>query len=379
MGSKRRGPGEGTIFTREREGRSKVWIGRLSLPNGKRKEFTGDTKREVQVKMAELKREVEAGYHGTLDAEGSVRQFFETWHASRRKELAPTTEVGYDGYLRNHMDIIGDMSLNEVRPLHLQKMYAAKIKTLSPTTVHHIHEFFHLGFKAAVMMELIPRNPCDFVKAPSMRVKQFETFSREQVMAMLQAATSFDGGVVVALALTTGLREAEIMGLTWADLSGQSLTVRKQMQRIRREDTHRAPKSRTSRRTLPLAPRIIDLLDLQRIQQDELKAFVGKAWKNDRDLIFTQADGRPLQAKWIQWRFKRMVKALGFNHRRFHDLRHTFATLLLEDGINIRVVSEWLGHSSINITLSTYGHVTPKMQSQAIATIVGWLPEGQAV
>ena len=167
------------------------------------------------------------------------------------------------------------------------------------------------------------------------------------------------------------MRVSELLGLTWQNVSfpNRRIRVAKTLKRIDQEFLLDPLKSRTSRRDIPLAPVAIDALLVWKKTQDDDKHLSGKAWSNQWNLVFTTEVGTPIDYTSALRRFQRLMKIMELPVIRLHDLRHTYATLLLERGVPIKVVSELLGHATVGITLSTYGHITPKMQEQATQEI----------
>lgn len=369
--SRTKGSGDGSIY-QEPSGR---WRGQLILPNGKRQSIQGETKGEVKRKIAEYHREVQAGLHGTLEGRQTFQQFAEVY-LKGEKHLMRTTFRGYQSIFRCHMDSIGQIPLTELRPRDLQAHYTRKLGTLASSTVNHMHEFFHVVLERAVRLDIIPRNPADSVDAPPLKPKEYQALSEEQTMAMLHMVQADRYAALYILAATTGMRESELLGLTWEQVSFHQGKVRvaKSVKRIGGIYVYENLKSRSSRRDLPLAPRAEEALRAWQAQQEADRQLVGEAWGNAWNLVFTNSVGAPVHPTHALKRFQRLMKGAGLPPIRLHDLRHTYATMLIEAGVPIKVVSELLGHSSIEITLRVYGHVTPKMRDQAISTITHLFP-----
>jgi integrase len=361
-----KGSGDGSIW-QESTGR---WRGQFRLPNGIIRNFQGTTKKEVRDSIFELKREVKAGLHGSLDSQQTFEQFALEYLAGE-KHLSKTTLAGYQSIFRCHMKGIGHLPLSALQPRTLQAHYTKTLATHSSTTVHHVHEFFHVVLERAVKLDIIPRNPADSVDAPPIQTEEYVTLSEEQAQTMIQAVRSDRYAALYVLALTTGMRESELLGVTWEHILVRQKIVRvaKALKRVNREFLHERTKSRTSRRDIPLAPIAEESLRVWKVQQEEDQRLMGKAWQNRWNLVFTTVDGAPLLHHSILKRFRKLLRAVGLPEIRLHDLRHTYATLLIEAGVPVKVVSELLGHSSIEITLRIYGHVTPKMRDQAVNKI----------
>lgn len=373
----KRGHGEGTIY-KDPNGK---WHGQVSLPNGKRKNVYGATRRAVQEKVAQLRREIEAGMHGTTGGEQTLRQFAQDWLALHASQLRSKSYSGYETIIRRHFDTLGDITINHLKATDIQTHYRRKLATLKPTTVHHIHACLHVVLDSAVRLGLIPRNYADYVDAPALKAEEMHPLNERQARDMLSVVQDHPYEAIYVLALATGMREGELLGLRWEDIDLPRGRVRVAMTLHRGKGvfTLEPPKSRASLRTLPLPEYAADALRRRRMQQESDQEAMGAAWMDTLHLAFTTGAGAPVRFDTLIRQFRKLIATTDIpTTTRIHDLRHTFATLLLERGVPIRVVSELLGHSSIGITLSIYGHVTPKMREGAFEEIsdILRLPEG---
>lgn len=368
----KRGHGEGTIY-RDSNG---LWHGQCSLPSGKRKSIYGKTRREVQEKLAQLRREIDAGMYGSGANVPTLRQFAKEWIATHPRRSK--TASGYEGMARNHLDVIGDMLLTKVRPTDIQQHYARKLGKLAPTTVQHIHAFVHVVFEQAVRLGLIPRNPAAYVDAPGLKPEEIQPLQEEEVHRLLHTVEGDRYEAFFVLALATGMREAELLALRWQDIDWERARVRCRttLHRVKGIYVLEEMKSRSSRRTLPLPKAALEALRLLQVQQNEDRMLLGDdAWQDKWGLIFTTPAGCPVHPQTMLKHFRLLLAKAGLREKtRIHDLRHTFATLLLERGVHIKAVSELLGHSSVTITLAIYGHVTPRMQDTAIQELDALIP-----
>jgi integrase len=257
-----------------------------------------------------------------------------------------------------------------LRPEHIQHLYANHLQNgASARTVRMIHCVVHRSLNQAVQMGLIERNPASFVKTPRLKRNEMKFFDEGQVQAFLIAAEAEKDRYLALwkVAVTTGMRMGEILGLKWIDLdwSKSYLQVRRQLKVTRGGGFHFAePKSKAGLRSIVLGQ---DTLALLRSHQDRIfqeRLEIGERWK-EQDLIFPSSVGTPTRPGKILVRFKRLLKLAGLPEIRFHDLRHTAASLMLNNGIPLIVVSRRLGHAQPSITLNVYGHMIPMMQEQA--------------
>jgi integrase len=244
---------------------------------------------------------------------------------------------------------------------------------LSARTVRYIHTTLHKALKQAVMDGLIPHNATDAVKPPQPTREEMHPLTPEQAKVLLQ--TAHEAGdrleALYVLAIHTGLRQGEILGLKWddVDLEDGSLQVRRTLAITKSGPVFTSPKTTSSRRSLELTSQALEAVKHHLERQLAEIDRVGSLW-SENGLIFASETGEPLNRHNLTRRsFKSLLKRAGLPQIRFHDLRHTCATLLLTRNMNPKIVSEMLGHSTIAITLDTYSHVLPNMRNQAAAAM----------
>jgi integrase len=299
----------------------------------------------------------------------SVRQYLEGWLESVRPSLRPRTFDRYEQYLRLHaIPEIGRLPLAKLGPQHLQRLYATRLESgLSPTSVAHLHAVLHRALDQAAKWGLVTRNVASLATRPRIKRQEMATLSPEQAKAFLEAAQGDRLEALYVLALTTGMRQGELLALRWrdVDLEAGTVQVRATLQRTRDGFTLVEPKTASSRRQVALAETAVANLRRHRAAQGEERLRLGPAWE-DNDLIFANEVGRPIEAtNLIRRSFHRLLERAAVPRIRFHDLRHTAATLLLAQGMHPKVVADMLGHSQIAVTLNLYSHTTPAMHRQA--------------
>lgn len=304
----------------------------------------------------------------------TLDQYLERWLADyAAPRVAPATMLRYSGLLRVHVSpLVGGQMLARLKPIHVQEVYSSMLKGGSaPRTVLHVHRVLHEALDRAVKWDLIPRNPVDAVDPPRPAKHDAPALTVDQVNAIILEASRTPYGGVVQLAVLTGLRQGEVLGLRWADvdLERAVLAVRQSAQRLPGESiTFRQPKTHRSSRPVSLSPALVAFLRAHRLAQLEHRLSLGAAY-DDHDLVFATPLGTPIDAGNLRRAWGAVASAAGAPGLRFHDLRHAHATLLLSAGVHPKVVSERLGHSSVTLTLDTYSHVVPGMQAQAAALL----------
>ena len=365
-----------------------VELGRESTTGKRRRAYmTASTKREAVREEAKLRHEADTG----LDLEPTkitVAQYIGRWLAAVRPNLAPSTYKRYEG-LMGHQVIphIGATPLSKLRPLHVQQLYA-RLQTegradgkggLSPRTLLHVHRVLSEALRQAVRWQITSRNVCEAVEAPQARGKEIRALTPEETRRLLEVGQEEDSvlGDAVILAVHSGLRLGEMLALQWenVDLEQGRITVRRTLQYMPGAGLDfREPKTNRANRTVPLGRAALDSLRRLRHRQLEERLAVGPEY-DDRGLVFSDPLGRPIPPYRLSQRFAAWVRRSGLAPMRFHDMRHTHASLLLARGVHPKVVSERLGHASIAITLDTYSHVLPTLQDEAARDLDAWLSQ----
>ena len=367
---KQRGHNEGSIYQRK-DGR---WVAAVTdQQTGKRKSLYGKTRREVSERLKVALRDQQQGLPVTAE-KLTVAQYLARWlDASAKPSVKTKTYDGYESIVRVRVvPRIGRLSLSKVTALDLQALYADLQRAgLSSRSAHHTHRVLHLAFGQAVRWDLLPRNPCDGVTPPRPKRSEMRVLTQEQVGTLLSATAEHRAHALYVLAVTTGMRQGELLGLGWEDVSLDAgrLVVRRALQR--QNDAGLVfvePKTARARRTILLSRRAVAAIRQHRARQSEQRLVAGHEWR-DVGLVFCSATGGPLDPSHQTATFKTALTRAGLGGVRFHDLRHTAATLLLAQGVHPKVVSEMLGHATITLTLDTYSHLVPVLHEQAAAAM----------
>ncbi len=362
----KRGNGAGSIYHRKSDGK---WVGSITLDNGKRKVFYGKTQKEVQEKMKVLQRDQQQGLLIVAPNE-TVEQFLTQWVVDRKPSVRIRTYERYECFIRLHVvPVIGKVKMQQLNPQHIKGLYARKLKEgLSPTTVNTLHMMLHKAFDDAVKWSIVSRNVCDMVDVPQRAHHEMKPLTVEEARHLLETAKDHPLEALFVLALTTGLRRGEILALKWSDINLDKKTI--QVQRIftrvpGQRYIEAEPKTKKSRRSVSLTSNAVELLKQHKKRQSEAKLKASSQWV-ENNLVFCTSLGTPYNPSKLLERFSTLLKRAGLPHMRFHDLRHSAATILLAMNVHPKIVQELLGHNQISMTMDLYSHVLPGMQEGMI-------------
>jgi integrase len=343
----------------------------VQTPDGpKRRSVFGRKYREAQRKLAEAMGDAAKGL--VFDDENmTVAEYLDRWLSDAVRGSVRQSTFDRDSYLvRAHIKpVIGRRKLSKLTPLDVQGLYRDRLDSgLSPSTVNKVHTVLHKALAQAVKWNLIPRNPTDAVKAPRPTPVEMHPLSAEEARRLLEAARDNELEALYVLAVHTGMRRGELLGLKWSDVDLENAKVSIRRTLTRTDNGKRVslgePKTRKSRRSVRLTPQAVEALRRHLARQMEDMERLGDLYR-DEGLVFTSKAGTPINPSNLRQRsLAPLLKKAGLPHIRFHDLRHTCATLLLSKGVHPKFVQELLGHATIAITLDTYSHVLPGMGDQ---------------
>ena len=342
------------------------------------KNVLGKTQAEVKAKLKQAIEEAK-GLDAAKVGRYTVGQWMEVWFEHYAKvKVRPSSHQTYRGYIDNHIKPnIGKIPLEKLTSLELQKFYKKLLtngrvdrlesrhqaKGLSPKTVRNIHQIISSSMNLAREQKQIAVNPVEGCSRPRLEHREMQILPVEQLQSFLREARDSDVFELYYLELATGLRRGELLGLKWEDIDLErgDLRVRRQIARINGEVVEAPLKTKNAYRTLPLAEDTVSILLEQKKKVD------GSPW------VFPSPTGGPISPDSVLHMLHRVLKRAGLPRVRFHDLRHTFATLALQNGVDVKTVSGMLGHFSAGFTLDTYAHVTTASQRQAAKTMGGIL------
>jgi len=362
----RRKQGEGSVYQRK-DGR---WVAEFRLDDGKKKQLYRKTEKEAHVALRKALHEKEQGTLAT-GPQQAIKGYLEHW---LEQVYRPTARnVGtynlYRTIVYNHLiPLLGHIRLQKLTPQQVQAFYALKIKEgLSPNRVRTFHAVLHKALDNAVKWGLIGKNVCDLVTAPSQVRREIQPLTQEQAKCLLQVVHEHRLEALLTLALVTGMRKGELLGLHWQDIDFNtgSLQVKRTVSRVGKFGlVVSEPKSARSRRKIVLPTFVLEILEQHRAYQKILRLQAIPLWK-EGDIVFSNIYGGYVEPANLHEHFKHILKKAGLPNIRFHDLRHSAATILLEMGVHPKVVQELLGHSTISTTIDIYSHVLPSMQQEA--------------
>jgi integrase len=367
----KRGNNEGSIYQRS-DGR---WVASISLGGGERKSFYGKTRAEVAHALTAALREKDRGVSlSELDERQTVGQYLTSWLETARPTIEPSTFERYELDVRRHLiPALGRIRLTRLSPQHVQLLLAEELSAgLAPRSVRNIRAVLRRALNEALALGLVSRNVAALVRAPKAAHGEMHVYDDAQVRRLLEAAVGEREEALLTLAVTSGIREGELLGLRWrnVNLDGRYLHVQTNLRRLRdRGLVLKDVKTGASRRKVELSDVAVAALRRHRTRQLEERLMLGEEW-HDLDLVFPHRVGKPMDATALAGRsYARIVRQAELPYIRFHDLRHTAATLMLLKGVSAKKVSETLGHASVSITLSIYAHVLPSMDRDAAAAM----------
>ena len=388
---RKRGQGEGSIFFIEEK---KLWCAKITVgkdENGrqKRKAFYGKTRKEVQEKLTAAVNDVNNDTY-IEPSRMTVGEWLDIWLKDyKKKSVKPTTYTVCHRYCKNYIKpAIGHCLLKDLRNMHIQRIVNDMIdKELSPETIGLVHTVISGALKQAVKNDLVKKNAAADVLLPKPRKYTRRVLTVEEQRRLVETAKTQRHGEFVILALATGLRCGELLALTWDDVDFEKseLHVNKTTYTAKDPDICDAkwevrvgsPKTETSDRVVPLLPGVLEMLGSMKDAQEMLKrsetAWRGFGFLNEDNLVFCNSKGTLVRPDNMRSYFKAILLKAGINSEGMgiHSLRHTFATRGLENGIDMKIMQELLGHASIKMTADIYTHVLPDTKKDSIQKLEG--------
>jgi integrase len=360
------GNGEGSIYEHKRNGKKVGYRGAYTVYTAegpKRRYVSGKTREEVSQKLTREMADRDGGL--IFDAESlTVGEYLDRWlETSVRGSVRESTCESYRRQVKRYVvPAIGGVKLKKLSAMHVQGMYRSMLdRNLSPRTVQYTHAVLRRALKQAVRWGLVSHNVCENVDRPSIRREEIRPLDRRQARLLLKAAEGDRLHALYVLAVHTGLRPGELLGLKWEDVDPDATAGSLRVNRALSDGKLAATKTKRSRRRINLSGGSVAALKAHRKRQLEERMQKAGLWR-DHGLVFPSTVGTPLSHRNVVRSFKALLKRAGLPIRtRLYDLRHTCATLLLSANVHPKYVQELLGHASISQTLDTYSHVLQGM------------------
>lgn len=332
--------------------------------------FTGKTQKEVREKMQAAAVAVNEGTY-TAPQRMTVGQWLDTWSRDYLGHVKPRTVDIYRANIRNHIKpALGAVRLSQLQP-HVVQGFVNSLEGLSPASVQLAYKVLHMALEKAVELDYMPKNPADRCVLPKRVQPEIKPLTDEQTAVLVKAARGGELEHIIPVALFTGLRISELLGLTWdaVDFENGTISVSKQLAPLEMRKEHgvfSTPKNGKPR-TITAAPAVFTCLRRQKRRQLEQQLKAGPIWNNAQGLVFTAEDGGPLNQQVIDHKFKALLATLGLEGVRFHDLRHTYAVNAIRAGDDIKTIQGNLGHATAAFTLDRYAHFTEAMRQASAA------------
>ena len=361
-----------------------TWEGRVTIGRDpgtgkqRQKSVSGKTQKEVLRKMQEIRVQANNGTYRAPSKE-TLAGWLDIWASTYLGGVKPRTVEIYESDIRLHIKpVLGSIKLEALDTHTIQRFYnqlmvgANGAPGLSPKSVKNIHGVLHHALNQAVANGLLRSNPADACILPRVEKKELKPLDEDEISKFLVAIQGSTYEDIFLVTLFTGLREGEVLGLTWdcVDFERGILLINKQIQ-LHQEKGMKAyalvsPKNGKSR-TVAAAPSVIERLKHRRAAQAEQQLLAGPLWDNPDNLVFTDPSGKHLTKPTVYRAFKKAVASIGRPDARFHDLRHSYAVAALRSGDDVKTVQSNLGHATAAFTLDVYGHVTDKMKQESAA------------
>lgn len=381
--AKRAAQGAGTIRKKTviRKGKEYTyWEARITTGRdpgtGKQvqRSFTGKTQKEVREKMQVAAVAVNTGTY-IAPQKMTVGQWMDTWAADYLGGAKPATVTIYKNNIKNHIKpALGAVALSDLHP-HMVQTFINGLE-LSPASVRLAYKVLHMALEKAVKLGYIPKNPAAGSELPKLDQKEIHPLDDQQVALLLKTAKGGDMEYLITVALFTGCRLSELLGLTWdtVDFKQGTITINKQLARPehRGATPFLSPKNRKTRTITP-ASSVMTALKNQKRRQMKQQLKVGPLWDNQYHMVFTTEIGEPLDQWKAEKGFSAVLDAAGLVGVRFHDLRHTYAVNAVRAGDDIKTIQGNLGHASAAFTLDRYGHFTERMKQDSAARMEGFM------
>ena len=357
--------------TNIRQRKNGTWEGRYRL-NGKQYGVYAKTKAEAKEKLAAKMAEISQGIVEQTDK--TVEEWGWEWlRTFKAGKVRHSTMDNYEGNFANHViPYIGRVKLKDLTTTQVQQLYAkGQADGLSPKSIRNLHGMLHGMLEKAMKLDMIRKNVTEECELPRVEKAEMHTLSDKEVHAFLEQAKDDPFYLMYFVDFFTGMRESELIGLTWdcIDFEHGVIRIYRQFVRIAAGPDKGAMmftslKNHKERLIFP-APSVLEALKSAQKRQEEQKRRAGSSWNNEHNMVFTRDNGMFVRFKTLYLHFKALVKKIGRPEVRFHDIRHTYSTLAIQSKVDFKTLSSSLGHATVGFTLDTYGHVSNAMKQDA--------------
>jgi len=370
----RRESGSGSIRQRD----NGTWEARYTVgydpETGKqiRRSIYGKSQKEVSTKLRQITNEIDTGTY-TAPCDIKFGSWLDTWLAEYLVGRSPLTVSAYEGNCRNYIKpALGNVRLDAITPVMVQKLInSLSAQNLSAKTVKNVHGVIHRAFEQAIRIGYLRNNPASVCNLPKVVKPHVKPLSDSQITAFIHKLYETEHPFIILYLVTlfTGMRQGEVLGLSWDDVDFErgTISIHQQLRKLKGQGNGyelARPKDGDSRLIKPAAA-VMDLLRQQQQRQYDMMKIADCAWHNPDNLVFTNEMGGHLVHVTVYKAYKSIMKEIGIPNTRFHDLRHTFAVVSLENGDDVKTVQENLGHATASFTLDVYGHVNDRMRKES--------------
>ncbi len=347
-------------------------------------------KKQAQAKAEELRLEFENQLNAKELKDNHIEKskilfidFLKNWVEIQRQYISPATYTSYSQIINDRITkyfTANPIKLVDIKAMDIQEYYDyLSMDGLCANSVIHHHAIIRKALDYAFQKEIIPNNPADKVKRPKKGQYISEFYNEEELKELFEKSKNDPMHLMILITAYYGLRRSEVLGLKWDafDFNNKTITIKHtvviaKINGKRQIISNDRTKNKSSYRTLPLVEEIADKLLAFKEQQEYFKKAFGNSYcKQYKDYVFVKQDGKLVRPDYVSEHFKILLKKLGLKHIRFHDLRHSCASLLLAKGIPMKAIQEWLGHSNFSTTANIYAHLdsnSKKLSAQAITS-----------
>ena len=344
---------------------------------GERDAFTGQrnrvyktvrgSKKEANAIMRQMMADMDRGI-AIRKCPKKISEWMDEWLELYIPNVEETTRVGYKTKVRNYIKpYLGDIYVQSLRTPHVQRMVNDMIaRGLSPKNIRDTYNNINAAMKKALVLRMIPYNPCEGVVLPKLKRYKAKVYNINMIHQVLSVAEGTDMYLPILLCTTAGLRRGELLALRWEDIDFQNniLKVRNNLVRGEKDYIIKEPKSESGIRDIHIGSEVVSYLKKEKSKYVTDMINYGIGFRN-YGFVIRQYDGSPLKPDSMSRKWRRFLETNNLPPIRFHDLRHSHATALIQAGVSPKVVQERLGHSDVQITLNTYTHVLPEMDIEA--------------